>query len=159
MSLKWWTTWTPEPKGWWCGRFQVWALPASQNPFMRMHTLAQTSWWKSESHSLMSNSLWLHGLSMESIHGLHGLSIVEHTIQCATLSNHTPSMGFSRQEYWSGVPLPSLRQNSSVLVYGKLLKIKQQGTWWENGKETWEIQVKTTQRCHYSLIKVAKIKK
>ena len=29
-------------------------------------------------------------------------------------------------------------------VYGKLLKIKQQGTWWENGKETWEIQVKTT---------------
>ena len=26
-----------------------------------------------------------------------------------------PSMGFSRQEYWSGVPLPSLVLNSSHL--------------------------------------------
>ena len=30
-----------------------------------------------------------------------------------------PSMGFSRQEYWSGVPLPS---PNSVLVYPNLLK-------------------------------------
>ena len=28
-----------------------------------------------------------------------------------------PSMGFSRQEYWSGVPLPSL---DNILVSGKL---------------------------------------
>ena len=35
---------------------------------------------------------------------------------CPILSNHMdcspqspPSMGFSRQEYWSGLPLPSLR--------------------------------------------------
>ena len=25
-----------------------------------------------------------------------------------------PSMGFSRQEYWSGVPLPSLRTNAAA---------------------------------------------
>ena len=30
---------------------------------------------------------------------------------CPTLSDPTPSMGFSRQEYWSGVPLPSLNQS------------------------------------------------
>ena len=29
-----------------------------------------------------------------------------------------PSMGFSRQEYWSGVPLPSPRHSSSIL-FGK----------------------------------------
>ena len=30
-----------------------------------------------------------------------------------------PSMGFSRQEYWSGVPLPSLRVLNTV--FGKLV--------------------------------------
>ena len=33
-----------------------------------------------------------------------------------------PSMGFSRQEYWSGVPLPSLNNNSS-LIQNKYTKI------------------------------------
>ena len=27
-----------------------------------------------------------------------------------------PSVGFSRQEYWSGVPLPSPKENSSLLL-------------------------------------------
>ena len=31
----------------------------------------------------------------------------------------TPSMGFSRQEYWSGVPSPSLSQDFSVSDHGK----------------------------------------
>ena len=30
-----------------------------------------------------------------------------------------PSMGFSRQEYWTGVPLPSLRNNRYKLLYIK----------------------------------------
>ena len=28
-----------------------------------------------------------------------------------------PSMGFSRQEYWNGVPLPSLKKNIDVYIY------------------------------------------
>ena len=28
-----------------------------------------------------------------------------------------PSMGFSRQEYWSGVPLPSLKCKTNTLKY------------------------------------------
>ena len=28
-----------------------------------------------------------------------------------------PSMGFSRQEYWSGVPLPSPNYNPSILFF------------------------------------------
>ena len=34
-----------------------------------------------------------------------------------------PSMGFSRQEYWSGVPLPSLiiyNRDSEILKFGQL---------------------------------------
>ena len=30
----------------------------------------------------------------------------------------TPSMGFSRQEYWSGVPLPSANGHESVQIAG-----------------------------------------
>ena len=33
-----------------------------------------------------------------------------------------PSMGFSRQEYWSGVPLPSPERVKLFLLYGPLLK-------------------------------------
>ena len=45
-----------------------------------------------------------------------------------------PSMGFSRQEYWSGVPLPSLRDLGLVSVIGLtnsklLLKLKILNTW------------------------------
>ena len=49
---------------------------------------------------------------------------------CPTLSDPMDCSlpGSSIHGYWSGVPLPAPRQNSSVLVYGKLLKIKQQGT-------------------------------
>ena len=45
---------------------------------------------------------------------------------CPTLSDPTPwtaahqappSMGFSRQEYWSGVPLPSLSESHSLLYF------------------------------------------
>ena len=36
-----------------------------------------------------------------------------------------PSMGFSRQEYWSGVPLPTLQQ---TLVWAN------SGWWWRTGK-------------------------
>ena len=32
-----------------------------------------------------------------------------------------PSMGFSRQKYWSGVPLPSLMYNTSIVL---VLKVK-----------------------------------
>ena len=32
-----------------------------------------------------------------------------------------PSMGFARQEYWSGVPLPSLLQLTSCTILGNLL--------------------------------------
>ena len=85
MSLKRWTIWTTEPKRWWCWCFQIWSLPTSQSPFMNMHTLAQTSSWKSESHSFMSNSLSPHGLTME----------------------------FFRPEYWSGWPSPSPRALSN----------------------------------------------
>ena len=35
-----------------------------------------------------------------------------------------PSMGFSRQEYWSGVPLPSPGINSERLIEVKLQNIK-----------------------------------
>ena len=56
----------------------------------------------------------------------------------------SPSMGFSRQEYWSGLPFPSPR--IYVLKYSlptsqifKLKKICQSGlSWWLNGKE-WKI--------------------
>ena len=44
-----------------------------------------------------------------------------------------PSMGFSRQEYWSGVPLPSLP-----------LVIR-------------EVQVKITVKYHYIVIRITKI--
>ena len=29
-----------------------------------------------------------------------------------------PSMGFSRQEYWSGVPLPSLKEGHYIMIKG-----------------------------------------
>ena len=39
-----------------------------------------------------------------------------------------PPMGFSRQEYWSGVPLPSLASSqpndkSSILIVGKIVEV------------------------------------
>ena len=34
----------------------------------------------------------------------------------------SPSMGFSRQEYWSGVPLPSQRQEGGTQVYPRLIR-------------------------------------
>ena len=34
-----------------------------------------------------------------------------------------PSMGFSRQEYWSGVPLPSLYKDTNHIKLGPFLKI------------------------------------
>ena len=37
-----------------------------------------------------------------------------------------PSMGFSRQQYWSGVPLPSLEKSSNIL------KINLQQTYLKN---------------------------
>ena len=51
---------------------------------------------------------------------------------CPTLSDPwtaayqaPPSMGFSRQEYWSGVPLPSPTQNvKDIQVYGPTLEIE-----------------------------------
>ena len=50
-----------------------------------------------------------------------------------------PSMGFSRQEYWSGVPLPSLKQQVSSLVFSSLLivnfsKLFLPGSLWSNLK-------------------------
>ena len=50
-----------------------------------------------------------------------------------------PSMGFSRQEYCSGVPLPSLKQQVSSLVFKSLLivnfsKLFLPGTLWSNLK-------------------------
>ena len=44
-----------------------------------------------------------------------------------------PSMGFSRQEYWSGVPLPSLCLSTTWLLMGKYYKIRKTGIRW--GKE------------------------
>ena len=38
-----------------------------------------------------------------------------------------PSMGFSRQEYWSGVPLPSPPRLSAYYVSGTVLLTPQQG--------------------------------
>jgi len=39
-----------------------------------------------------------------------------------TIARQTPSMGFSRQEYWSGLPLPSLHRlystGSTAVVHG-----------------------------------------
>ena len=45
-------------------------------------------------HSVMSDSLWPHGLAYWGAHKAH------------------PSMEFSRQEYWSGLPLPSPGESS-----------------------------------------------
>ena len=50
-----------------------------------------------------------------------------------------PSMGFSRQEYWNGVPLPSLKQHVSSLVFKSLLivnfsKLFLLGSLWGNLK-------------------------
>ena len=44
-----------------------------------------------------------------------------------------PSMGFSRQEYWSGVPLPSPCLSTTWLLMGKYYKIRKTGIRW--GKE------------------------
>ena len=40
-----------------------------------------------------------------------------------------PSMGFSRQEYWSGVPLPSLLPKLDVSICDPLLRALSQGLW------------------------------
>ena len=38
-----------------------------------------------------------------------------------TVADQAPwSMGFSRQEYWSGVPLPSLRGGNGKVTKGKI---------------------------------------
>ena len=37
-----------------------------------------------------------------------------------------PSMGFSRQEYWSGVPLPSLMAESEEELKSLLMKVKEE---------------------------------
>ena len=73
---------------------------------------------------------WLGGLVKPRLHGSHSqrsvvllllLSHFSHVQLCATpwtaAYQAPPSMGFSRQEYWSGVPLPSLR---SVVTLGNL---------------------------------------
>ena len=38
-----------------------------------------------------------------------------------------PSMGFSRQEYWSGVPLPSLKQKLAMYNYLQNIKTIKNG--------------------------------
>ena len=43
-----------------------------------------------------------------------------------------PSMGFSRQEYWCGLPLPSLK---TLLIYFKII-INSGLPWWLSGKES-----------------------
>ena len=35
-----------------------------------------------------------------------------------------PSMGFSRQEYWSGVPLPSPKEHSAVYTFHILIYLE-----------------------------------
>ena len=37
-----------------------------------------------------------------------------------------PSMGFSRQEYWSGVPLPSLWMDLESIIQGEISQIEKE---------------------------------
>ena len=41
-----------------------------------------------------------------------------------------PTMGFSRQEYWSGLPLPSLEGKVYPLQYSRLENSTDRGAWW-----------------------------
>ena len=45
-----------------------------------------------------------------------------------------PSMGFSRQEYWSGVPLPSLKINRRGVLKWWLWVWVNSGSWWWTGR-------------------------
>ena len=59
----------------------------------------------------------------------------------------SPSMGFSRQEYWSGVPLPSLILAFYFLLFAYQnilmnLYSSYNGSWiWKLEKKTWERQI------------------
>ena len=39
-------------------------------------------------------------------------------------------MGFSRQEYWSGVPLPSLMTNLDGILKSRDITLGQKGRYW-----------------------------
>ena len=66
-----------------------------------------------------------------------------------------PSMGFSRQEYWSGVPLPSLRAplvTSKTNIKRILVRLAEQGTlkFWKKKKKTG----KNGQNEHFETLKI-----
>ena len=56
-----------------------------------------------------------------------------------------PSMGFSRQEYWSGVPLPSLNENGQGLVNWETFWLKDCSTSWRQVRDI--VYVQKWKRC------------
>ena len=67
----------------------------------------------SETYGKETHSSFLHGPSLSCLLHVCMLSCFSHLQLCAnlqTVAHQTPlSMGFSRQEYWSGFPFPSPR--------------------------------------------------
>ena len=68
---------------------------------------------------------------LQCIKGKVKVKLLSHVQLCATpwtaAYQAPPSMGFSRQEYWSGVPLPSLKQKLAMYNYLQNIKTIKNG--------------------------------
>ena len=103
------STWTPdqlEPEGWWCW-LPFTSPPTYQENVHEMISLLEPLLWNFSHCSLqVLRALALCPLCLAA--PAKSLSQVWLSVTPQTAAHQAPpSMGFSRQEHWSGVPLPS----------------------------------------------------
>ena len=78
-----------------------------------------------ESVAISSSDAWKWKVKVKSLSGVRFLAT-----PWTAAYQVPPTMGFSRQEYWSGLPLPSPEGKVYPLQYSRLENSTDRGAWW-----------------------------